>query len=458
MVKKKSRNFIYLLFLLPVVLCFLSWYYFPSIANWIITNLFGYTSNIHAESFVWSAIIRFLYTWYTIIAIGFSGLWIVAAHISKKKQLTQKQAFYPMVSFIIPAYNQEKNIGLCINSLYKSAAKYSGLTEILVIDDGSSDYTYEIAWSAIHDNHSKYPKISGKVIRHSLNLGKIASLHTGVNRALGGLIGIVDSDSEWDENTLSGLVDYKITNQKKAVTGYAHPNGQGSDRNFYVDLQRLEYSQGLGVGRCAQGLRDKVIIVSGAIGIYDADFLRGILEERNIRTVTEDLEITLEMHKKGAKIGYFSFVKSTTIVPTNIRSLWHQRLRWFTGWLHNTLFIHRDLMSKISWLASLLWYCCIFEFAGAIIDLISISIFPLLFWFAPDQLLFAYNLIVFVPYGLLIGLLNQAIAICFVYDKSELKLLLYTPVYVLLRIINILARSKSMIDYLMGHNGKWQKN
>ena len=458
MVNKKGFNFIYLLFLRPVVLCFLSWYYFPSIANWIITNFFGYTSKIPNGSYLWSGIIIILYTWYTIIAIGFAGIWIVAAYISRKKQLTKKQSFYPMVSFIIPAYNQEKNIALCINSIYKSAANYSGLSEIIVIDDGSSDYTYEIAYSTIHDNHKKYPKVSGKVIRHSINLGKIASLQTGINRALGGLIAVVDSDSEWNEQTLSGLVDYKITTQKKAVTGYTHPNGQGSDGNLYVILQRLEYSQGLGLGRCAQGLGDKVIVVSGAIGIYDADLFRRILEDCNIRTVTEDLEITLEMHKREAKIGYFSFVKSATIAPTNIRSLWHQRLRWFTGWLHNTLFIHRDLMSKISWLTSLLWYCYIVEFAGAIIDLFSITIFPILFYFAPDPLLFAYNLLVFVPYGLLIGLINQAIAIRLVYGKSEYKLLLYTPAYVLLRIINILARSRSMIDYLMGRNGKWHNN
>lgn len=453
---KVRYNSYYLLFLLPFVLFFLSWMYFPSAANWIIKNVFGYQNNVLIENNLWSGIVRFFYCWYTLIAVGFAGIWVVTAFISRKKQSKKRHSFYPMVSFIIPAYNQEKTINTCINSIFRSASKYNGSCEILVIDDGSSDYTYELAWACIQANHKDYPKTSGKVIRHSINLGKIDSLKTGINRALGGLIAIVDSDSEWNDDTLAGLVDYKLTKKKKAVTGYTHPNGQGSEGNLIIKLQRLEYSQGLGVGRCAQGLGDNVIVVSGAIGIYDADLLREILEQRNIRSVTEDLEITLEMHKKGATIGYYSFVHSATVAPTNLKMLWRQRLRWFTGWLHNTLSINRNLMTKFSWLSGLLWYCYIFEFIGAIIDLISIFLFPILFWFSPDPILFGYNLLIFIPYGLFIGIISQAIAIRFAYCESKYKsLLLYTPLYPLMRIVNIFARSKSMIDYFAGNNGKW---
>lgn len=457
--KDSHFKIIYFLFLLPFVLCFLSWLYFPVFAEWIIKNIFNYESSSIIENYLWIGIVRFFYSWYTLIAIGLAGMWIVAAFISRKRELKNSQSFYPMVSFVIPAFNQEKNIATCINSLFRSANNYEGLCEILVVDDGSNDCTYEIAWSTIINNRKKYPRICGKVIRHSTNLGKIDSLKTGINRALGGLIAIVDSDSEWGEDTLSGLVDYKLSNNKRAVTGYTHPNGHGSEGNLIVTMQRLEYSQGLGVGRCAQGLGDNVIVVSGAIGVYDADLLREVIDERDIRSVTEDLEITLEMHKKGAKIGYFSFVNSTTVAPTNISTLWHQRLRWFTGWLHNTLSIHRDLMTKLSWVSSLLWYCYIFEFAGAIMDLVSVSVFPFLLWFSPDPTLFIYNLFVFVPYGLFIGLISQAIALQFAYGKSKPKLLLvYTPLYPLLRIINVLARSKSMINYLTGNNGKWHND
>jgi biofilm PGA synthesis N-glycosyltransferase PgaC len=446
----------YLAFLAPFALAFLSWLYFPAIAQWIITNVFSYRPTEQVANALWTGTIRFFYTWYTFVAIGIAGIWIIAAVLARRPHAQMKTDFYPMVSFIVPAYNQEKNIAHCITSLFKCAEEYLGNCEIIVIDDGSKDYTYEVAWSAVQLNRSNQPRVRSKIVRHSSNLGKIEALKTGINSTLGGLVAIVDADSEWSPNTLIELVDYKLSNGKRAVTGYAHPNGEGTQGKLIVRLQRLEYSQGLSIGRCAQGLGNNVLVVSGAIGIYDADLLREILAERNIRSVTEDLEITLEMHKKGAKVGYVSTVQSATVVPISLTALWRQRLRWFTGWLHNTLGIHRDLMTKRSWLTALLWYCYVFEYAGAIVDLAAVIALPFLWWFAPNAVLFGLNLLVFVPYGLLLGIVSQAIALRFAYgNNSHNKLLLYTPLYPLLWLVNVLARSRSLLSYVTGNNGKW---
>jgi cellulose synthase/poly-beta-1,6-N-acetylglucosamine synthase-like glycosyltransferase len=452
----KKFRVIYIAFTAPIILAFLSWLYFPTIAQWIITNLFGCNPMEQSANPVWYWIIRFFYSWYTFVAIGIAGIWVVAAVLARSRHIEPKRGFYPMVSFVVPAYNQEKNVTRCVTSLFKCAEKYNGNCEIIVIDDGSKDYTYEMAWSAVQLERHANPRVRGKVVRHSANLGKIEALRTGVNRTLGGLVAIVDADSEWSPDTLVNLVDYKRSNGKRAVTGYAHPNGEGSEGKLIVNLQRLEYSQGLSVGRCAQSLGNNVLVVSGAIGVYDADLLREVLTERNIRSVTEDLEITLEMHKKDAKVGYVSSVQSATVVPISIGALWHQRLRWFTGWLNNTLGIHRDLMTKRSWLTALLWYCYIFEYAGAFVDLAAVVSFPFLWLFAPDPVLFGLNIIVFFPYGLLIGVISQAIALRFAYGSNQYgTLLLYTPLYPLLRLINVLARSRSVLSYLTGNNGKW---
>jgi cellulose synthase/poly-beta-1,6-N-acetylglucosamine synthase-like glycosyltransferase len=452
----KRFKIIYLAFLVPFVLAFLSWLYFPAVAHWIIANVFGYAAVEQAANPVWYWMIRFFYSWYTFVAIGIAGVWVVAAVFARRRRVEPKRVFYPMVSFVVPAYNQEKNVARCVASLFKCTEKYDGLCEVIVVDDGSSDYTYEVAWSAVQLGRRVNPRVRGKVVRHSANLGKIEALRTGVNRALGGLVAIVDADSEWSSDTLVRLVDYKLSNGKRAVTGYVHPNGESSEGNLIVRLQRLEYSQGLGVGRCAQGLGNNVLVVSGAVGVYDADLLREVLTERNIRSVTEDLEITLEMHKKDAKVGYVSFVQSATVVPMGLGALWRQRLRWFTGWLYNTLGIHRDLMTKRSWLTALLWYCYVFEYAGAFVDLAAVAAFPFLWWFAPDPVLFGLNLLVFVPYGLLIGVVSQAIALRFAYGSYQYNtLLFYTPLYPLLRLVNVLARSRSVLSYLTGNNGKW---
>jgi hypothetical protein len=90
------------------------------------------------------------------------------------------------------------------------------------------------------------------------------------------------------------------------------------------------------------------------------------------------------------------------------------------------------------------------------VDLAALIAFPFLWFFAPDRLLFAFNLLVFIPYGLLIGVVSQAIALRFAYGSVRYKwLLFYTPLYPVLRLVNVVARSRSVVSYLMGNNGKW---
>ncbi|NWF87250.1 glycosyltransferase family 2 protein [Candidatus Bathyarchaeota archaeon] len=452
----KRLRIVYLAFLIPIILAFISGYYFPIFARWLIAQTFNYKASGEAN-WLWQLTIQFFYWWYTFLAIGIAGIWAVVAAFAKAQQGKKiKRLWYPMVSFIVPAYNEEKNVSRCIRSLFKCAEKYPSTCEIIVVEDGSRDYTYEIAWAAIELNRRKNPKVRGKVIRHSANQGKIEAIKTGVDAALGNLIAIVDADSYWMPETLVKLVDYMHLNGKKAVTGYVHPTDGDHEVNPYMVLQQLEYSQGLGIVRCAQSLGNNVLVISGAIGIYNANVLREILFEKSLRSVTEDLEITLEMHKRKADIGYVSIATSATIVPVSFNALWNQRLRWFTGWLHNTLNIHKDLLVKKSWLTLLLWYCYIFEYIGAFIDLSAMLAFPFLFWFAPDQIFFVLNLLIFLPYGLFIGVINQAIALKYAYHKHNYKaLLFYTPFYPILRLINILARLTSTFKYFLGDRGNW---
>jgi cellulose synthase/poly-beta-1,6-N-acetylglucosamine synthase-like glycosyltransferase len=452
----KGFKITYLAFCIPFILAYASWRFFPIFAHWFITQTFNYEVSIQQANWLWYGTVHFFYSWYTFLAIGVAGVWAIAATLAKFQTKKAKRLSYPMVSFVVPAYNEEKNISRCIKSLFKCAEKYNGLCEIIVVDDGSKDYTYEVAWATIELNRSRRPQVRGKVVRHSVNLGKVEAIRTGVDRALGSLIAIVDADSWWLPDTLVKLVDYMLLNEKKAVTGYVHPSDGEPQVTPYVILQQLEYSQGLGIARCAQSLGENVLVVSGAIGLYDADVLRGILNEKSIRSVTEDLEITLEMHKRGKNVGYVNVATSLTIAPASFNVLWSQRLRWFTGWLHNTLSIHKDLLLKKSWLTLLLWYCYIFEYGGAFIDLAAMFAFPFLFWFAPDRIFFVLNLLVFVPYGLLVGVVNQAIALKYAYHRHNYRsLLFYTPFYPILRLINILARSTSTTKYLVGDRGNW---
>jgi cellulose synthase/poly-beta-1,6-N-acetylglucosamine synthase-like glycosyltransferase len=267
---------------------------------------------------------------------------------------------------------------------------------------------------------------------------------------------VVDADSWWSLGALRGLVEHMVATKKAAVTGYVNPNDRRTNGNPLVTLQQLEYSQGVGVFRCAQALGNAITVVPGAIGLFKAGILRNILNEKQQWSVTEDSEITLELQKRGYEIGYLHTARSKTIAPENLSRFWNQRLRWFIGWLHNSLEVHRDVLLKRRWLSLLLWYCLIVEYFGAFIELGSVACFPLLFWFAPDRILFVLNLLWFGGYALFVGVALQAVALRFAYGQINFGwLLFYTPFYSILWFVNLLARLTSLMRFVFGFRGHW---
>ena len=91
-----------------------------------------------------------------------------------------------LLSVAIPCYNSEAYMSKCINSLLIAGEE----VEIIIVDDGSSDRTAEIA----DDYAEKYPTIV-KVI-HQENGGHGQAVNTGIKNATGLYFKVVDSD-DW---------------------------------------------------------------------------------------------------------------------------------------------------------------------------------------------------------------------------------------------------------------------
>ena len=97
-------------------------------------------------------------------------------------------------SIIIPAYNEEEAIGATLERLVE--LKIHENHEIIVVDDGSADQTAEIA--------GRFPV---KLCRHHINKGYGASLKTGIRRAGGDYVIMMDSDGQHDPDDISRIED-----------------------------------------------------------------------------------------------------------------------------------------------------------------------------------------------------------------------------------------------------------
>ena len=102
----------------------------------------------------------------------------------------------PVVSVIVPAYNVERYIEQCVDSICAQTLRE---IEIICVNDGSTDSTLDIL--------RRYEALDSRVrVIDKQNTGYGNSVNTGIDQARGEWISIVESDDFLDENMLSDLV------------------------------------------------------------------------------------------------------------------------------------------------------------------------------------------------------------------------------------------------------------
>jgi len=113
------------------------------------------------------------------------------------------------VSIIIPAYNEENAIG----GVLKNLSNLNIPGEIIIVDDGSSDGTYDNAASVAGQLSNV------KIFRHEVNRGYGASIKTGIRHAEGDIIVICDADGTYPVGEIPKLIQYLNNNDYDMAVG-----------------------------------------------------------------------------------------------------------------------------------------------------------------------------------------------------------------------------------------------
>lgn len=103
-----------------------------------------------------------------------------------------------VLSVIVPAYNEEKGIGRTLDELKKVFSKTNQAYEIIVVDDGSTDNTANVAREKDFVN----------LIQHPQNIGYGAAIKTGIENATNDLISIIDGDESYPVKDTPRLLEY----------------------------------------------------------------------------------------------------------------------------------------------------------------------------------------------------------------------------------------------------------
>lgn len=113
------------------------------------------------------------------------------------------------LSIVMPAHNEEHLIARAVERLLAVPLPVS--TEVLVVDDGSTDRTLQVLESIDH------PSVT--ILRHPENLGKGTAVLTGVARATGTHLLVFDADLEYDPRDIPKLLEPVLSGRATVVYG-----------------------------------------------------------------------------------------------------------------------------------------------------------------------------------------------------------------------------------------------
>jgi glycosyltransferase involved in cell wall biosynthesis len=128
----------------------------------------------------------------------------------------------PCLSVVVPVYNEAATIA----DLLKTVLAQSLVQEIIVVDDASSDQTWEALQPVAKEN------CRVKLFRHEKNQGKGAALRTGFSKATAPIIIVQDADLEYDPSEYPALARPILIGKADVVFG-SRFLGSGSHRVLY---------------------------------------------------------------------------------------------------------------------------------------------------------------------------------------------------------------------------------
>ena len=246
---------------------------------------------------------------------------------------------YPSVSIVIPAFNEEGQLALCLDAIARQTVKPF---EVIVVDNNSTDATVAVA--------SRYPFVA---VVHERRQGLVYARDCGFNAARGEVIGRLDADSEiasdWVENVRRIFADKTV----EATSGPVSYRDIGlsaliSKIDGYI---RREY-----MTRRMGGLGEQFLYGSNmAIRRSSWRAVRGLVCHKH--HLHEDIDLAAHMAQSRSKVIFSPELRAAVD--------WRQaasgpRQFWSHVWSNDRVFAEHELKSRkyarrVVWLVSALY-------------------------------------------------------------------------------------------------------
>jgi len=254
----------------------------------------------------------------------------------EKISVYQKESSIPsdvFLSLVIALRNEEQNIQNLINSLLSQSLDKSKF-EIILVDDHSTDKTYQLCNSHICNN----PHI--KIFKLPTNSGKKQALSFGIKKSKGQIIVTTDADCTHHKEWLKTILEFYLKFKPKMISGPVTMNA----KTFFEKVQAIDFFSLIVSSAGAIGIH-RPIMCNGANLAFEKESFEAFTDPYNEHVISgEDIFLLLNIKKVYPHKILFIKSKEATVYTKaehTFKQFLNQRKRWASK---STVYKDKDIV------------------------------------------------------------------------------------------------------------------
>ncbi len=426
----------------------------------------------------WLQIITLISIWFSLLMslTTLTGAVVFWLKRSKKIIKIKPLKYYPTVTLVVPAHNEELVIAKTVQAILNLNYPTDKL-EILIYADNCSDHTAKIVEKIMQD--PLYRGRNLKVIRRTGSGGKAGVLNDALKIAHGEYLGVYDADAMPEENALYFLMKKILEKPDKYMAAFGRNKTRNARQNFLTKCINQETVVSQRIQHCGVWQIFKIGRIPGTNFVIKTAYVKEIGGWRN-GALTEDTDLSFKIMGSGYFIALAYNSEAFEQEPEHLKDYYFQRLRWAKGNYEVVTGNFKHLFDKSNWrvkLETIYYACTFFWFTTAVVlsDIIFIINFVawlLRFWnpnivipftIGSSNLLISQILLFNWLMMIMLYILQIALAMSTQYGQSTneqiwLALASYFTYSQLFIVISVHAAFSVMLDHLFHRqNTKWVK-